>query len=212
MTIGDVHRSLRHEVVDELRRLILAGEIPPGTRLKEESVAEQLGVSRLPVREAFRRLESEGLLQSVPRRGVVVTTPDPAEVEVVHAIRIALELLAVDLTTTRQDSATMDQLRESLSSGQKALQDNDGAKLADLNTRFHELLGHGSGSPYLADLLRAVRNQARHLAGGLHAAPATSWDEHAGIVAAVVGGDARAAADLMRDHLESRHTATQSDC
>ena len=70
MTVGQAHQSLRDAVVDELRRLILSGEFPAGARLKEAAAAERLGVSRLPVREAFRRLEAEGLLVSQPRREI----------------------------------------------------------------------------------------------------------------------------------------------
>ncbi len=207
MNNEQAHRSLRDEVVDELRRLILAGEIEPGAKLKEKSAAQQLGVSRLPVREAFRRLESEGLLRAIPRRGVVVTTPDPEEIEVVNAIRLALEVLAVRLAASRRDPETLEEMRDSLSTGRKALQAKDHEVLADLNANFHDLLGKGSGSAYLADLLRSVRNQAQHLVGGLHSAPVISWREHAKIVNAVVKGQSEKAADLMRTHLESRHAA-----
>jgi DNA-binding GntR family transcriptional regulator len=205
MTLGQAHRSLREEVVDELRRMILAGELAPGTRLKEEAAAERLGVSRLPIREAFRRLEAEGLLQAAPRRGVVVTPPSDSEIEVVHAVRVALELLAVELAAARQDQQTMDTLRQSLSVGRAAAETDDQQTLAHLNAEFHELLGQGSGSLYLAGLLRSVRNQVHHLVGGWHTAPDLSWKEHASIVQAVLDQDSATAVTLMREHLDSRH-------
>jgi DNA-binding GntR family transcriptional regulator len=205
MTLGQAHRSLREEVVDELRRLILAGELAAGTRLKEEAAAERLGVSRLPIREAFRRLEAEGLLQSTPRRGVVVTPPSDSEIQVVHAVRVALELLAVELAAARQDPQTMETLRQSLSVGRAAAEADDQQTLSQLNAEFHELLGQGSGSPYLAGLLRSVRNQVHHLVGGWHTAPDLSWKEHASIVQAVLDQDSATAVTLMREHLDSRH-------
>ncbi len=102
-TVGSRHRSLRDETVDELRRLILDGDLPPGSRLTELSMSDRLGVSRLPVREAFRRLEAEGLLQSHPRRGVRVIELDATELDTVREIRTALELMAVRRTVERND-------------------------------------------------------------------------------------------------------------
>jgi DNA-binding GntR family transcriptional regulator len=205
MTIGKAHRSLRDEVVDELRRMILAGEFAAGSRLKEEAAAERLGVSRLPIREAFRRLEAEGLLQSMPRRGVVVTAPSADELAVVHAVRVSLELLAVELAAKRQDPETVEALQQSLVVGRAAADAEDQESLKRLNSEFHELLGKGSGSQYLAGLLRAVRNQAHLLVGGWHSPADLSWQEHATIVQAVLDRDGRKAARLMREHLNSRH-------
>jgi DNA-binding GntR family transcriptional regulator len=207
MTVGQAHQSLRDAVVDELRRLILSGEFPAGARLKEAAAAERLGVSRLPVREAFRRLEAEGLLVSQPRRGVVVTPPSDDELTVVHSIRMALELLAVESAAQRQEPEAMAQLAEALRLGRAAAAGRDEATLADLNSRFHETLTAGCGSTYLAGLLRSVRNQVHHLVGGWHSSPGDSWGEHSEILQAVLDGDAPQAVDLMRTHLRNRHEA-----
>src|SRR4051812_29390458 len=94
-SVGSRHRSLRDETVDEMRRLILDGELAPGQHLSEAAISERLGVSRLPVREAFRRLEAEGLLEALPRRGVRVVELDADELKIVREARIALELIAV---------------------------------------------------------------------------------------------------------------------
>jgi DNA-binding GntR family transcriptional regulator len=205
MTVGQVHRSLRDAVVDELRQMILRGDFQAGERLKEEAAAERLGVSRIPIREAFRRLEAEGLLQSMPRRGVIVTPPDEQELEVVHAVRVALELIAVELAATRQDPQTMEALRESLRVGRTAAKEKDAETLSGLNAQFHELLAQGSGSVYLTELLRAVRNRVHHLVGGWHSAPTLSWTEHSKIVRAVLKSDPETAVGLMRKHLDDRH-------
>ncbi|GAB6903097.1 GntR family transcriptional regulator [Kineosporia succinea] len=204
-TIGSRHRSLRDETVDELRRLILSGEVGPGERLSELSISQRLGVSRLPVREAFRRLEAEGLLVSIPRRGVRVAELDSNELATVREIRMALEVIAVNKTVERNDPTVMQALRDSLERGRSAAETDDRAALSALNEQFHELLAEGAGSHFLTETLRAVRNQAHHLVGGMSAAVGPSWDEHAAIIRATVEGDAELAAMLMRRHLTDRH-------
>jgi DNA-binding GntR family transcriptional regulator len=204
-SVGSRHRSLRDETVDELRRLILSGDVAPGERLSELSISEKLGVSRLPVREAFRRLEAEGLLESMPRRGVRVVELDGDELSIVREIRIALELIAVRQTIEKQDPEVMAALHDTLERGRLAVDSGDDETMSELNEEFHELLGTGAGSRFLADTLRAVRNQAHHLVGGKSTAVAPSWDEHAAIIQATVDGDAELACMLMRRHLADRH-------
>jgi DNA-binding GntR family transcriptional regulator len=204
-TIGARHRSLRDETVDELRRLILDGDLQPGSHLTELAISERLGVSRLPVREAFRRLEAEGLLEALPRRGVRVVELDGDELESVREIRVALELMAVRRTVERADAEVLDSLRTVLTDGELANQANDSDRLDELNDTFHDLLSRGSGSRFLAETLRAVRNQAHHLVGGKSAAVGNSWEEHARIIEAVLSADAEFAVLLMRRHLSARH-------
>jgi DNA-binding GntR family transcriptional regulator len=215
-SVGSRHRSLRDETVDEMRRLILDGELAPGQHLSEASISEQLGVSRLPVREAFRRLEAEGLLEALPRRGVRVVELDPVELKIVRETRIALELIAVRHTVERFDPDTMSALRVTLEEGSRASSAGDQDALYALNDQFHELLASGGGSRFLADTLRSVRNQAHHLVGGKSAAIGHSWDEHAAIIEATLDRDTELAVMLMRRHLDLRDahqgglTATES--
>jgi DNA-binding GntR family transcriptional regulator len=204
-SLGSRHRSLRDETVDELRRLILDGELAPGERLSEMSISERLGVSRLPVREAFRRLEAEGLLESLPRRGVRVVELDGEELAVVREVRVALELIAVRTTIAKSDQATMTALQKILDDGQVAAEGGDDTRLSSLNDDFHDVIASGTGSRFLAETLRSVRNQAHHLVGGVSAAITPSWDEHAAIIQATLDHDAELASMLMRRHLADRH-------
>jgi DNA-binding GntR family transcriptional regulator len=208
MALGDDHRPLRDQVLDELRRQILDGELVPGTMLNESALATDLGVSRLPVREAIRQLESMGLLTAVPRRGVKVAEVDRNEVETVHQIRTALETLAVRRTMERRDDVVMEQLRALLGDGKRAEHDGDGPTLNRLNSQFHDLLAQGSGSAILQTLLRTVRHQSEYLAGGKHSPMELSWEEHAEIVEAVLAGRTRDATTLMRRHLSERHSVS----
>lgn len=205
-SIGSRHRSLRTETVDELRRLILDGELVPGERLNEFSISERLGVSRFPVREAFRRLEAEGLVESLPRRGVRVVELDQHELEVVREMRVALELIAVRHTVSRFTPEQRATLSRILDEGQRAADAGEDTLLDELNEEFHSALGEGSGSRFLAETLRAVRNQSRHLVGGKSAAVGHSWDEHAAILKAILDADAELAMMMMRRHLQNRHT------
>ncbi|UYP18471.1 GntR family transcriptional regulator [Rhodococcus sp. Z13] len=204
-SVGSRHRSLRDETVDELRRLILDGELAPGERLSELSMSERLGVSRLPVREAFRRLEAEGLVESLPRRGVRVVELDQHELDTVREMRVALELIAVRRTIVKADPQVRATLRTILEKGNEATEAGDRETLDALNDEFHEVLGEGSGSRFLSEVLRSVRNQAHHLVGGKSHAVGPSWSEHAAIISATLDNDEELAMMLMRRHLTQRH-------
>jgi DNA-binding GntR family transcriptional regulator len=205
VSIGETHRTLRDEVADQLRRWILDGTLAPGSRLAEGVISTRLGVSRLPVREAFRRLEAEGLVQTIPRRGVRVVQYDAEELATIQEIRLSLELMAVRKAAERRDEETMAALRRVLETGDRAARNGDQATLRQLNVDFHELLAAGTGSKILSDLLRSVRNQAHQLVGGQASTADVSWGEHAGVVRAVLDNDAEMATLLMRRHLGARH-------
>ena len=115
MTIGPVHQPpLRSLVSDELRRLVITGELPPGTRIVEDRLAARLGVSRNPVREALQALAAEGFVDILPRRGAVVAQVTQAEAEDLFDVRAALEPLAARLAARRSDGAGHERLREVL--------------------------------------------------------------------------------------------------
>ncbi|MEV5411858.1 GntR family transcriptional regulator [Thermopolyspora sp. NPDC052614] len=207
MSIGETHRTLRDEVADQLRRWILDGTLAPGAKLAEGAMSIRLGVSRLPVREAFRRLEAEGLVQTIPRRGVRVVQFDAEEQATILEVRLSLELIAVRKLTERRDPDTLAALRRMLEAGDRAAAIEDSAALGRLNAELHELLVTGTGSKILGDLLRSVRNQALQLRGGTPAVPTISWNEHAAVIRAVLDGDAEMAVLLQRRHLIARQEA-----
>ncbi len=102
MTVGRVHQPLRSLVSDELRRLVVTGELPPGSRIVEDRLAERLGVSRNPVREALQALAAEGFVEILPRRGAVVAQITPEQAEDLFDVRTALEPLAARLAARRR--------------------------------------------------------------------------------------------------------------
>jgi DNA-binding GntR family transcriptional regulator len=195
---------LRDDITDELRRRILRGELAPGTRLGESNLAADLGVSRIPLREAFRCLESEGLLEWTFRRGVRVVGTTSREAETVEEIRLALELLAVRLVVERRDDEFDERLRGFLADGERASGEGDVLALAELDHRFHRLLAEGSGSPLLGRMLQTVRQRADQITaspseGGVR----SSWADHAAIVRLVLDGAAEAGQARMREHLRT---------
>lgn len=212
MKRGEGPGSLRKDVVDELRRRVFVGELRPGDRLGEAALAEELGVSRVPIREAFRILESEGLLEWVPRRGVRVVGTDTSEAEAVEEIRLALELIAVRFVAHRRDEALTDELQAFLDEGDKATADNDLVALSGLNRRFHLLLAEGTGSPLLTRLLETVRLRSDQLRS-----PAddrrvhSSWRDHSSIVRHLLEGNTPAAEARMEAHLVGHRHLTRAD-
>lgn len=104
-------RSLRDLAYDDIRDAILSGALPPGQRVKERDVAQQMGISTTPVKEALRRLEQEGLVVSQPRRGAVVSTLVQIPVQEIEEIRGKLEAMAARLAATRMTDAEQEHLQ-----------------------------------------------------------------------------------------------------
>lgn len=107
----DVHRTLREVVADEIREMIRRGDLRPGERLLEDRLAEQLGVSRNPVREAIRALENTGLVEVIPRRGAHVATLDPERAVKLLELRSVLEAFAAQLAAQRRTAEQLEEIR-----------------------------------------------------------------------------------------------------
>lgn len=203
--LGREHRPLRDLVCDELRRQIIDGTYPPGAHLVEDRLAQELGVSRNPVREALRVLEAEGFVDMIPRRGAVVATLSDEEVRDIFEVRMALEALAARLAARHADPEGVAMLREVLAQAAKALEADDAGALTDLNAAFHEHLLEQSGNGYLRDVMLQLRGQMKWIfsrtAGrtrGQH-----SLDEHEQLATAIEAGDEERAAALALEHVRA---------
>jgi DNA-binding GntR family transcriptional regulator len=208
-TLGEGHRPLRDQVVDELRRQIVDGVHAPGDRLTEDSLAEAFGVSRNPVREAIRVLESEGFVVAQPRRGAVVASLSTQDVQDLFDVRLALEPLAARLAAERGGPAAAAALREITGAARAAAAARHLDLAAELNTRFHATVCVHSGNLLLrsisgtlhARLQRVYRRSAARRV--VH-----SWAEHESLVAAIQAGDGeRAAAEAAVHVLNARVAA-----
>lgn len=213
--VGELHleldtkpgERLADAVYRALRRGVADGAAPAGTRLVETDVADTLGVSRTPVREALRRLEADGILESAPHRGFVVRDllEDAATV---YAMRQRLEGLAARMAA---EHVTVPQLKEldRVQEEMEQLLDDDSpaavAELARLNSVFHTLINEAAGSPRLSRLvsdLAPMYVSRQVVTMYSQAERRASFESHRQILAALWARDEEAADRLVQEHLE----------
>lgn len=139
-------------VAETLRLEILAGSVTAGTQLRQEEVAERLGVSSTPVREAFAILEAEGFLERRPHRGVVVVRPEHRSIEEAYEIREFLEALAARRFIERKHLEALDQLGGAVRAGAEAMRAVEVHRFRLLGSEFHSILTRGSGSDTLIEV------------------------------------------------------------
>ncbi|MFD8976390.1 GntR family transcriptional regulator [Streptomyces sp. NPDC059593] len=161
---GDTPRSLRERVYEELRERIIEAEFPAGTRLVEREIAEELRVSRVPVREAMQRLETEGFLSVRPRRGSVVTEFGPEDAEHLFDVRENLEGLAARLAARHAGGAQeLRALEELLARARAAAESGRLREAVSLNADFHRAVVGLSGNPLLVELMAPLDSRLRRL-------------------------------------------------
>jgi len=206
--------SLTTAVRHELERRILAGEILPGAKLTEADVAEDLKVSRGPVREAFRALEQAGLVRTEKNRGVFVRSLSHFEADELYEVRAGLDALIGRLAAERCTPAQVAEVRELLRAMQKAARARNVDEYYPLNVRFHDLLAQFTGNATLLATYRRLVNELHlyrreTLAHGPDSFP-TSTNEHLAIVEAIARGDSDRASELLYQHaMESRQRLHQ---
>jgi DNA-binding GntR family transcriptional regulator len=150
---------LRDAVFNTLRDAILKGNLQPGQHLMEMQLAMQLGVSRTPVREAIRKLELEGLVIMVPRKGARVAAISEKSLRDVLEVRRALEELSVTLACKRMDKATINELREIDHTFYQECQSNDVVKIAQIDEEFHQTIYQAADNARLLQMLNQLQNQ-----------------------------------------------------
>ncbi|HIX64445.1 MAG TPA: GntR family transcriptional regulator [Candidatus Mediterraneibacter colneyensis] len=150
---------LRDVVFNTLRRAILRGELKPGERLMEIQLANKLGVSRTPIREAIRKLELEGLVLMIPRKGAEVAEITEKNLRDVLEVRCALEELAVQLACDRIDRARLRELHAAAAHFKEVLGNADITELAEADEAFHDVIFQATGNNRLIQLLNNLREQ-----------------------------------------------------
>ncbi|CAN5534043.1 GntR family transcriptional regulator [soil metagenome] len=195
-------RPLRNVIADELRSRIMSGEYEPGTRIREEQVAADFGVSRVPVREALQLLEQQRFIVLRPRRGAIVDSPSPAGARELMAIRLELEGMAARLAAARRGGDQAGELTRVVETAEAALTSGEHDDLPDLIDEFHELVAMASGNEELVDMLRTIRSRVDWLFEvDIEERSPGSWTDHRRICDAIIGGDEVTASELMTSHV-----------
>lgn len=150
---------LREVVFHSLREAILMGDLQPGERLMEIQLAEKLGVSRTPVREAIRKLEIEGLAVMIPRKGAEVAQITKKQLKDVLEVRKALEELAVQLACKRISKEEMEELRKAHVQVRDMVRKKELTDLVQADVRFHEIIYYAADNERLLQILNTLRQQ-----------------------------------------------------
>ncbi len=201
---GLTRRNLGQQVTDLVRKLVVSGKLKIGQRLVEQRLAEGLGISRTPVREALHRLAQEELLSKRTRGGYVVRPLTPEEVEDAEGLRAVLEAYAAQRAAQRRDPEVIREIENNLDAFDQALVERDEQKLIELNSEFHHLLHQAAQSKLLSrqlgDLETTVERISRALISNMSAGE-WSCDEHRAILQAIKDGDSEQAADIAKEHV-----------
>lgn len=201
-TIGATHQPLRERVRDLVRDRIVRGEFAPGDRLVERVLAEEMGVSRVPVREALTLLKGEGFVQDVPRRGVIVTVLAKEDVDDLFDVRVALEVQCARLASTRATDDEIQALAAIADEADAALARGDVDAIADLNQAFHDAVPRMAHNRILASTLEPLEGRL-HWVLRQNRSPEILLAEHRELVEALALRDADAAADVALRHVDT---------
>ena len=155
----DEYLPLRDVVFKTLRQAILKGELEPGERLMEIQLAERLGVSRTPIREAIRKLELEGLVLMIPRKGAEVARISESNLRDVLEVRRSLEELAIDLACQRMTEEELEELKVTQEKFSLAIKSGDAMQIAETDERCHEIIYLSTKNERLVQILNNLREQ-----------------------------------------------------
>lgn len=202
----DNYKPLREIVFETLREAIINATLKPGERLMEIQLAEEMGVSRTPVREAIRKLELEGFVVMIPRKGAYVAGISMKDIADVFEIRAALEALAAGLAAERITEEELEQLERILVKIGECVKNNDLEKLIEVDTEFHETLFKASRNERLVQIVSNLREQIQRFRTASLSTPGRmkyALEEHKKIVEAVSERDVELAQTLAREHIEN---------
>ena len=197
---------LRQAVYDTLAEMIATGALKPGQHLVESDLAEHLGVSRQPIREALQRLSTDGWVELRPAYGAYVHVPTDEEIAQLLGVRSVLEAYSAREAAQHATAEHLTRLRELYEAGMAALAADDDAGLTAANVDIHSFLVQISGNKVLAELIAQVERRVRwYYTPIARLRGPEAWHEHDELIRAVEDGDAVLAEQLMRTHTE--HTA-----
>ncbi len=198
---------LRDVVFKTLRQAILRGELKPGERLLEIHLADKLGVSRTPIREAIRKLELENLVVMIPRKGAVVADITEKSLRDVLEVRRALEALAVKLACEKIQEDDIEELKTAAKEFEAALKKGDVTVFAEADVKFHDIIYRATDNERLIQLLYNLREQMyRYRVEYLkrEESHATLLAEHQDIIQKIAARDEAAAVEAVCAHIDNQ--------
>lgn len=204
----DSYQPLRDVIFETLRKAIVSGDIKPGERLMEVSLANQMGVSRTPVREAIRRLEAEGLVTMTPRKGTHVSELSVKDIMDVLEVRTVLDKLATELAAKRMQPAQLKALetvhKQYIACVEK--ENMEGAIKKDVE--FHDMIYAASGNPRLVAVAGSLREHIYRFRvfymSGSSLIAENVLNEHEEILAALKDAQNNVASDLAEKHIRNQ--------
>jgi DNA-binding GntR family transcriptional regulator len=194
------HQTLREKILETIREAILRGALKPGEKVAEPELAERFGISRTPIREAFRQLESEGYLTVIPRKGAVVTALSERDVEEFYAIKSILEGYAARMAAVNLSGKDIDRLEAINDRLEQLARDGDVKTFFRVHNEFHELFIRAAGNEKLLELIGQLLmkfNRLRMASLSLPGRMEISVNEHKKILEAFKSNDGEKANQLV---------------
>lgn len=201
---------LRDVVFNTLRQEILTGKLKPGERLMEIHLANKLGVSRTPIREAIRKLELEGLVIMIPRRGAEVAQITLKSLKDVMEVRCALDVLAIELACERMGQEALASLLQACDHFSAAVRTKDTRKIAGADVAFHDIIVHSTDNQRLIQLVNNLSEQMYRYRFEYLKDAASHENlkaEHEEMYRSILKKDKAAAADVVRKHINNQEEA-----
>ncbi len=210
MMNDEEYLPLRDVVFNTLRQEILTGKLKPGERLMEIHLANKLGVSRTPIREAIRKLELEGLVIMIPRRGAEVAQITFKSLEDVMEVRRALDVLAIELACDRMTKDELEKLKQACENFSAVAKTDDTRKIAEADVAFHDIIVLSTGNTRLIQLVNNLseqmyryrfeylKDQTNH---------DTLMQEHLEMYQSIQRKDKETAARTVRKHIDNQEKA-----
>lgn len=206
----DNYVPIRDTAYEILRNAILNGTLEPGTRMVERELANQLGISRTPIREAIRKLENEGLVTHIPRKGVVVTKVSIKEVIEIFNIRAALEGLAASHAAENINSKTAMKLRSLLEKMENALDAKQADLFKKLHLKFNDTIYLAADSPRLYQMIQTLVDYIANYTQAGYSYPGRqqeAQEEHRAVVDAIINKKPMLAEQIAKKHIENSKKA-----
>lgn len=195
------HQTLREKILETIRDAILKGTLKPGERVSEPELAERFGISRTPIREAFRQLESEGYLEVIPRKGAVVASLSERDIEEFYAIKIILEGFAARMAAdnlTAKDIERLEAINERL---RQIAEEGDVKTFFRVHNEFHEVFIKAAGNEKLYEMITQLVMRFKRLRLASLSQPGRmqiSVEEHRNMIEAFRNHDGERADSLVR--------------